>query len=226
MHYTLQMENPDDAMENPNKPENRAENQQSSDPDAQNAVDPNHDLQASSLGDWIDRAKRAHELVDAVDLKKIAAHDSSEISKLNTVNSALDDLTEGRIVAHVEGVDEVLPEIDAEQQRKSDLFGAIASAGWVDRMGRVLGVSAECDAVKPLELIPHREGLPEFDICIAPMQRVSYGNYGIFVSGQGIFAASIGEPASKHHWRIDRSQPYDNTDELMRTITLFAEHDE
>ncbi len=226
MHYTLQMENPDDAMEDPNKPENEAADEPRLDPDTQNNLDPNQDLQESSLGDWIDRAKRAHELVEAVDLQKIAAHDSSEISKLNTVNSALDDLSEGKIVAHVEGVDEVMPEIDAEQQRKSDLFGAIASAGWVDRMGRVLYVSADGDAVKPLELIPHREGLPEFDICIAPMQRVSYGNYGIFVSGHGIFAASIGEPTSKHHWRIDRSQPYDNTDELMRSISLFAEHDE
>ncbi len=217
MHYTLPMENPDDAMEDPNKPEN-----QSSDEAPASTPDP----QVDSLGDWIDRAKRAHELVDAVDLKKVAAHDSAELSKLGTVTDALNDLSEGRLVAHVEGVDEVMPEIDAEQQRKSDLFAAIAGAGWVDRMGRVLYVSADQDSVKPLELIPHREGLPDFDICIAPSQRVSYGNYGIFVSGHGIFAASIGEPASKYHWRIDRSQPYDSMDELMRSISSFAENDE
>ncbi|MEE4284002.1 MAG: hypothetical protein V2I41_18855 [Pseudomonadales bacterium] len=217
MHYTLPMENPDDAMEDPNKPEN-----QSSDEAPASTPDP----QVDSLGDWIDRAKRAHELVDAVDLKKVAEHDSTELSKLGTVTDALNDLSEGRLVAHVEGVDEVMPEIDAEQQRKSDLFAAIAAAGWVDRMGRVLYVSADQDSVKPLELIPHREGLPDFDICIAPSQRVSYGNYGIFVSGHGIFAASIGEPASKYHWRIDRSQPYDSMDELMRSISSFAENDE
>jgi hypothetical protein len=217
LHYTLPMENPDDAMEDPNGPENQNS-------DEAPASTPNPEV--DSLGDWIDRAKRAHELVDAVDLKKVAAHDGSEISKLGTVTDALNDLSEGKLVAHVEGVDEVMPEIDAEQQRKSDLFAAVASAGWVDRMGRVLYVSAQSDAVKPLELIPHREGLPDFDICIAPSQRVSYGNYGIFVSGHGIFAASIGEPASKHHWRIDRSQPYDSMDELMRSISSFAEHDE
>jgi len=217
LHYTLPMENPDDAMEDPNRPEN-----QNSDDAPASTPNP----QVDSLGDWIDRAKRAHELVDAVDLKKVAAHDSSEISKLSMVTDALSDLSEGKLVAHVEGVDEVMPEIDAEQQRKSDLFAAIASAGWVDRMGRVLYVSAESDAIKPLELIPHREGLPDFDICIAPTQRVSYGNYGIFVSGHGIFAASIGEPASKYHWRIDRSQPYDSMDELMRSISSFAENDE
>jgi len=204
-------------MEDPNRPEN-----QNSDDAPASTPNP----QVDSLGDWIDRAKRAHELVDAVDLKKVAAHDSSEISKLSMVTDALSDLSEGKLVAHVEGVDEVMPEIDAEQQRKSDLFAAIASAGWVDRMGRVLYVSAESDAIKPLELIPHREGLPDFDICIAPTQRVSYGNYGIFVSGHGIFAASIGEPASKYHWRIDRSQPYDSMDELMRSISSFAENDE
>ncbi|XOV83045.1 MAG: hypothetical protein ACFHXK_19605 [bacterium] len=217
MHYTLAMENPDEAMEDPNKPE-----KQSSDENPAPTPNP----QVDSLSDWIDRAKRAHELVDAVDLKKVAAHDSGEISKLSTVTDALNDLSEGKRVAHVEGVDEVLPEIDAEQQRRSDLFAAIAGAGWVDRMGRVLYVSAGEDSVKPLELIPHREGLPDFDICIAPTQRVSYGNYGIFVSGHGIFAASIGEPASKYHWRIDRSQPYDSMNELMRSISSFAEIDE
>ncbi|MCR9259050.1 MAG: hypothetical protein NXH95_04980 [Pseudomonadaceae bacterium] len=217
MHYTLPMENPDDAMEDPNRPENQ---------EADDAPESTPDPQVDSLGDWIDRAKRAHELVDAVNLNKVAAHDGSEVSKLSTVADALHDLSEGKLVAHVEGVDDVMPEIDAEQQRKSDLFAAIAGAGWVDRMGRVLYVSAESEAVKPLELIPHREGLPEFDICIAPTQRVSYGNYGVFVSGHGIFAASIGEPANKHHWRIDRSQPYDSMDELMRSISSFAENDE
>ncbi len=213
MHYTLQMENPSDDMEDTNKPPQPAEGASA-------------DAPQDTLDDWIDRAKRAHELVDAVDLEKVAAHDQAEINKLSTVGAALDDLAHGKAVDRVEGVDDVVPEIDAEQLRKTQLFSNIAGAGWVDRMGRVLSVDGKQSVVKPLELIPHQEGLPPFDICIAPEQRVSYGNYGIFVSAQGIFAASIAEPVSKHHWRIDRSQPYDNEQELLRSITQFSQIDE
>lgn len=179
-----------------------------------------------SLGDWIDRAKRAHELVDAVDLKKVAAHDPLEVSKLESVRTALKDLEEGKAIERVEGVDEVDPDVGEEQARVTKLFGDVAGAGWTDRMGRVLFVNGENSTAKPLELISHRQGLPDFDICIAPEHRYSDGNFGIFVSAQGVFAASINEPVSKHHWRIDRSRPYDNQTELVRSITQFSENDD
>ena len=161
-----------------------------------------------------------------MDLQKVAAHDEAELNKLSTVSAALGDLAEGKSVERVEGVDDVMPEIDEDQMRRTELFSAIASAGWIDRMGRVLSVDGSQSVVKPLELIPHQEGLPKFDICIAPEQRVSYGNYGIFVSSHGIFAASIAEPVSKHHWRIDRSRPYDNEEELLQSISQFSQIDE
>jgi hypothetical protein len=211
LHYTSRMENPDDETENP-----------------QDTTEPTNTAAESedSLGNWIDRAKRAHELVDAVDLDKVAAHDPVELNKLGTVSQALNDLGRGKEIERVEGVDEVMPEIDEDQQRKAILFSDIASAGWVERMGRILCVDEEGTHVKPLELIPHKEGLPEFDICIAPEQRLSRGNYGLFISSHGIFAASISEPVSKHHWRIDRSRPYEADEELHKSIAQFSQNDE
>lgn len=208
------MENPGDEME---KPQN-----QSKSTDPANPAGHKED----TLGDWINRAQRAHELVDAVDLQKVTAHDPVELNKLETVGRALNDLGRGKEIEHVEGVDEVVPDIDENQQRKANLFSDIAGAGWIDRMGRILCVDEQGTHVKPLELIPHQEGLPEFDICIAPEQRLSRGNYGIFISSHGIFAASISEPVSKHHWRIDRSRPYDADDELHKSISQFSQNDE
>lgn len=213
LHYTIGMEKPDENMQDSNEP-------------AEDNLPEENAASEDSLGDWIDRAKRAHELVDAVDLEKVAAHDPVELNKLDTVSDALQDLSDGKQIEHVEGVDEVVPEIGEEEQRKAKLFSDVAGGGWVDRMGRVLFVDGGGAVMKPLELIPHREGLPDFDICIAPEQRLSYGNYGIFVSSHGIFAASISEPVSKHHWRIDRSRPYDNEEELLRSITTFSQTDE
>jgi hypothetical protein len=229
------MENPGDDMEDVNSESQDAPEEAHGAADgaahgaaqgaAHDAVEPSNPGK-DTLDAWIDRAKRAHELVDAVDLQKVAEHDAVELNKLSTVTAALNDLSKGKEIDHVEGVDDVMPEINAEQMRKTKLFSEIAGAGWVDRMGRILSVDARHAVVKPLELIPHQEGLPDFDICIAPEQRVSYGNYGIFVSEHGVFAASIAEPVNKHHWRIDRSRPYENEEELTRSITQFSQIDE
>ena len=70
-------------------------------------------------------------------------------------------------------------------------------------------------------LIPHKEGLPSFDVCLAPAVATGDGNYGIFVSAKGIFAASINDPAGKHHWRIERSTSYDNPAELHTGLESF-----
>ena len=92
----------------------------------------------------------------------------------------------------------------------------------VERMSRVLTLEDGEATLRPLEIIPHREGLPDFDVCIAPEEAVGLGNFALFVSATGIFAASINEPASKHLWRIARSRPYENFDELRGALQNYA----
>ena len=180
------------------------------------------DNSSDSLKAWIDRAKRAHELVDAVDLKKVTTHDDVELSKLDAVSNALDDLSQGGVIHHVEGVDDVLQELNPEDEAKVALLETLAGAGWSSRLGRVLFINQKGQELRPVELIPHREGLPKFEACLAPEQAVGYGNFALFVSAQGVFGASIGEPASKHHWHISRSRPYDTDDELLKCIEQFS----
>ena len=175
----------------------------------------------SSLSDWIDRAKRARELVDAVDLKKVFEHDETEVAKVASVSSALYELGQGHELGHVEGVDEVVPDMDESILRKSALVEALSVAGFADRIGRLRSVQSEGSALRPLDLIPHHEGLPEFDLCLAPETAPHSGHFGLFVSGNGLFAASIAEPPNKHHWHIARSRPYDTEEELMARSRLF-----
>ena len=200
LHYTQEMENPDETNESP------ADGAQ----------------QADSIGAWINRAKRAHELVDAVDLERIAIHDKGEIEKLETVTEALDELSHGKDVEHVEGVDSVLPELDPEQQRKSELLQTIAEGGFAERIGRVLFISDTEPQLKPLELIPHQEGLPGFDVCVAPDEASHTGNFGLFISSQAIFAAMISDPPTTHHWRVVQSGPHENADEMIDLIKQFS----
>ena len=184
---------------------------------------PGDDDAAESLDDWIKRAKRAHELVDAVDLDRIAAHDQDELQKMQAVSNALEEIGRGNQVEHVEGVDEVMPELDADQQRRAELIEKLTGYGWGDRVGRLLAAQGDTTAYKPLDVIPHQEGLPEFDVCLAPESCVGNGNFGLFISHNGVFAASISEPPTKHHWRIARSRPWETDQELKQSLQQFSQ---
>lgn len=176
---------------------------------------------SNSLQDLINRAKRAHELVDAVDLKKVAKHDGAEMAKVSTISEALTDLEAGQMVAHVEGIDEVIIEINEHQQQRAELIALVDSFGWADRINRVLHRINGVQELKPLELIQHTEGLPEFEMCVAPEVAATDGGYGLFVTMSGVYAGTINTPTNKHHWRIVRSRPYDNADELQANLSKF-----
>lgn len=209
LHYTESMENPTDENQEPIQDE----------PLLIDEV--NHDN--DSLEAWINRAKRAHELVDAVDLKKVAEHDEVEVAKVAQVTTALRDLEQGHDVDHVEGIDEVVPEMDEELLRRAELIEKLSAAGWADRISRVLSVHADTSDFRPLDLIPHSEGLPEFDLCVAPIVSPLSGHFGLFISATGVFAASIADPPSKHHWRIARSRPFENERELHACLKSFEQ---
>ena len=139
------------------------------------------------------------------------------------MESALEDLANGRRADHVEGVDDVVAELDAETLAKSELLTALSDAGWGDHVARILSVNeGECTS-RPVDIVPHHEGLPDFDVCLAPKSASLNGNYGVFISKMGVFAASIGDPPVKHHWRILSSAPYDGMDDLVRIVEQFNE---
>ena len=183
LHYTAYMENPTNIDQNPDV----------------------------SLQEWIERAKRTHQLIEAVDLEKIVAHDRSELDKLRQVSSALDKMAAGKGIDHVAGIDEVINELDPRAQRRSQLVQLITQAGWADRIGRILSRENGLSTVNPLELIPHQEGLPAFDLCLAPKNAASDGCFGIFIypirhigcghqsSGERTSLAYRPQPASRWH---------------------------
>ncbi|MEZ5559883.1 MAG: hypothetical protein R3E86_15230 [Pseudomonadales bacterium] len=180
-----------------------------------------HSAGEDTVQDWIVRAKRAHELVGKVDLGKIASHDADELRKLSAVTGALESLSAGDDVEFLAGVDEdEITELDPLQMRRANLLAVLDAAGFGDRLGRVYAVGEDA-SLRPLDLIPHQQGLPEFDLCIAPEHAPAGSAQGIFVSERGVFIAMIPEPVTRHKWRIVRSRPYDDEQEMLATIRRF-----
>ncbi len=175
-----------------------------------------------SVQTWINRARRAQRLVSQVDLERIVNHDAAEFEKLIKVSRAMDLLCNevDKPIAAVD-VGEETPTVDKHQQKRSELLKALDGAGYGHGLGRIYMANFD-DPIRPLDLIPHQQGLPAFDVCVAPEHSPPDGAQGIFISEQGIFAAFIPEPATRNKWRILRSRPYDDLDELLTTVRRFA----
>lgn len=182
----------------------------------------NHQNDGESLADLIRQAQRTHEIIEAVNFDKLRAHDAEEVAKLDGVHEALSKLSEGEQVQRVDGVDEV-DNLDPAFAIRNELMLLLDDQGLGERLSRIytLGLRGSQPGSKPLEIVPHREGLPAFDVVIAPNYAPADGAHGIFVSYSGVFSAHVAEPITRHHWKILRSQPYDDNDELVSIVKRY-----
>lgn len=179
-----------------------------------------------SLEDLLEIAHRAQDLIGHLDLNKVQQHDKIEVEKLKQVVSSIESLEKGETVGFVPGVedgkdDEPPPRLDPEQIRKSEVLEVLDEAGYTGRLGRLFVTGSEFP-VKPLEYVPHQEGLPDFDMVVAPDYAPVDGAHGIFVSAQGIFSAIAPEPITENRWRILRSMPYEDNKEMIELVRRYV----
>ena len=183
-----------------------------------------HGRKEESLADLMKQVRRAQEIISQVDFEKIASHDADEVSKLGGVTDALEALSKGEEVSRVDGIDEV-ENSDPRQAWIADLMQLLDDSGYSDRVGRVYSINAGDDSGqwKPLALVPHREGIPLHDLCLAPDYAPAEGAHGLFISATGVFSAHVTLPFSRHKWKVQRSQRYDSNEELLAIVASYLE---
>jgi len=180
-------------------------------------------MQDRSLSELIEIAKRAQAILGHLDLEAIANHDPDAVAKLASVANAIQALDNGEDVAFVPGIDENVegpPVLDPRQVRRSELIELLDKAGYADRLGRVY-VEPGDPPEKPLEFVAHQDGLPLFDICLAPDYSPGDGAHGIFISNRGVFSVMVPKPIMENRWRVLRSVPYENEVELIDTVRRY-----
>ena len=175
-----------------------------------------------SISDLIRQAQRAQEIISRVDFQKIANHDADEVNKLGGVTEALEKLSNGEVVDRIDGVDEVR-NTDPRQAWIAELLELLDGVGYSDRVGRVFALMTGEDKGhwKPLAMVPHREGVPLHDLCLAPNYSPAEGAHGLFVSATGVFSAHVAQPFNRHKWKVLRSQRYDTNAELLSIIVRY-----
>ena len=187
-------------------------------------VSPEHAEPAGdTMQELLQRAQRTHELIAALDLKKVAEHDPAERDKLNAVSNALQTIASGEAVGPVEGVDQVATLGDSATN-VATLTQHLDACGLTERIGRVWCTSTQPSSMKPLEIIPHREGLPPFEFAIAPLSASGKGYFGLFVDANHVYAAQIAAPNSHHLWHVCAQEMYGRPEELVDCLTRLSEN--
>jgi hypothetical protein len=179
--------------------------------------------QERSLNELIEIAKRAQSILGHLDLVAIASHDPDAVAKLASVAQAIQALDDGEDVGFIPGIDENVegpPVLDPRQVRRSELMELLDKAGYSNRLGRIYVEPSETPE-KPLEFVAHQDGLPLFDICLAPDYSPADGAHGIFISNRGVFSLMVPKPIVENRWRVLRSVPYESEEELIDTVRRY-----
>ena len=179
--------------------------------------------QERSLNELIEIAKRAQSILGHLDLEAIASHDPDAVAKLASVANAIQALDDGEEVGFIPGIDENVegpPVLDPRQVRRSELMELLDKAGYSNRLGRIY-VEPSDTPEKPLEFVAHQDGLPLFDICLAPDYSPADGAHGIFISNRGVFSVMVPKPIVENRWRVLRSVPYESEAELIDTVRRY-----
>jgi hypothetical protein len=169
-------------------------------------------------------AKRAQSILGHLDLEAIASHDPLAVAKLSSVASAIKALDDGEDVGYVPGIDvneQGPPVLDPRQVRKAELMALLGDAGFADQLGRVY-IEGEDPPDRALDAVPHQDGLPPFDICVAPQFSPTAGAHGIFISSRGVFSVMVPEPILENRWRVLRSVPYDEESEMLAIVKRYV----
>lgn len=204
--------------------------------------------QDDSLESLLAQAKQAQALVGQLDLSLIAEHDESEIMQMKEVIAALEkienlhskvnpditDTADAKATTHktLESSTNPAPEnvlnnppkqsAKPHESSESAILALIMEAGFESRVDRIF-FSGSDYPVKPLSYVPHKKGLPKFDVCIAPESAPIDGAQGIFISTRGVFCAAVPEPVASSEWRIIRSMPYESNDEMLDLVHRFID---
>jgi len=109
------------------------------------------------------------------------------------------------------------PAAPAVDGRSAAALEALELDGLSDRLGRLL-LSDPNDPVLSADGIPHRQGLPAFDFCVAPERLPASGCYGLFVNHRCVFAALLPEPMADSRWRLLHTRPYEGEHELLDAV--------
>jgi hypothetical protein len=110
---------------------------------------------------------------------------------------------------------------EAVQLRRRQMVEALTQAGLGDRLGKIYSTHVE-RRIQPFREVPHKMGLPMFDMVIAPDFSPEDGLHAIFVAPQEILSCLLPGADSTRPWQVRQRVRYSSAEELVDLVSLIS----
>ena len=180
----------------------------------------------ASLDRILDSARRAQQAIGSIELARIEAHDPDELRKLDVTLAVLDELVasmnaESEDATVTSSADTRAPDGKASEAGERDaaiVDGALRRrAGISQRLGHIF-MPGRADPFVAVADLPHREGLPTFEKCVAPDDSPINGAHGIFVTNSSVFTAVLPRPFASNGWQVLHVVRCDNPRTIIQAV--------
>jgi hypothetical protein len=190
----------------------------------------------------INEAKKLLLVSQGLDYQKVLAHDGGEVEKLRNSLLGLNIRWGDRSLAdYANKLEAPPPGANSAVQKGSEGIDTqgVLSSNTVARQGKIVealseeGFSERSDCVYssfvksrslPFKQVPHRHGLPDFDIVVAPDFSPNPGLHGIFISADAVMSITLAivEGQSAQLWQIEKQQNYSSQEQMVDYVTLMS----
>jgi hypothetical protein len=185
-----------------------------------------------------DEAGRIVRLCETLDFEGIVQHRPNAINALQNAvrvlnvslprrgGDGLGEYASAQPAPRLSTTTDTPPEVSAEekallQQRRREVLESLSQAGLGDRLGKVYSTSAET-RLQPFREAPHKNGLPAFDMVMAPDFSPESGLHGIFVAAQEVMSCVLPGADANRLWQVRERARFSTPEELVDFVSLMS----
>ncbi len=166
------------------------------------------------------------EMCKRLDYQQIIAHKPEAVAALKDavriIRGSIDDSESLADYASQQVVRGPTPEEKAALlERRRQLVEVLGHAGLAGRMGKVYSTEASQHLI-PFKDIPHKQGLPQFDLVVGPDFSPQSGFHGIFIGEQEVMSCLLPAPAETLQWQVRERHRVANLDQAVDLVGLLS----
>lgn len=106
-------------------------------------------------------------------------------------------------------------------ERRRQLVEAFGHAGLAERLGKVY-CSETAQRLLPFKDIPHKQGLPQFDLVVGPDFAPQSGYHGIFIGEQEVLSCVLPLPCDTVQWQIRERHRFADLDQVVDLVSMLS----
>ena len=106
-------------------------------------------------------------------------------------------------------------------ERRKLFVEALGQAGLADRLGKVYCTESAQHLVAFRE-IPHKRGLPQFDMVVGPDFSPQSGYHGIFIGEQEVLSCLLPQPCDTQQWQIRERHRFSSREQVVNLVSMLS----